>query len=90
MVTLGVTLYNQGSPDVADAPVVHIGENSPEQVAFKLLERIADLEQVSLFHSAQRKMADRKWVLDTYAECIIAVRHPHNRVPAPTAQVRGF
>ena len=25
------------------------------------------------------KKTDRKWILDTYAECIIAVRAPQNR-----------
>ena len=31
---------------MADAPVVHIGENSPEKsVAYVLLERIASIEQ---------------------------------------------
>jgi hypothetical protein len=45
---------------------VHIGENSPEQVAFKLLEQIAAHEN---WH-----MPDRKKILDTYAECLRAVR----------------
>jgi hypothetical protein len=36
--------------------VVHIGENSPEQV-----------------------VVDRKWLLDTYAECLRTVRQPWDR-----------
>jgi hypothetical protein len=51
---------------MADAPVVHIGENSPEQVAYKLYRDIR-LEE-------KKSNADRKYVLDTYAECLEAVR----------------
>jgi hypothetical protein len=52
------------------APVVHIGENSPEQIAYKLLETIASNEKKTLHGTAT---ADRKWLLDTYAECLAAV-----------------
>ena len=65
---------------MADQPVVHIGENSPEQVAFKLMQTIAWLEGYSIpTNNATRmgksddpstKYPDRKWVLDTYKECI--------------------
>lgn len=60
---------------MADAPVVHIGENSPQQVAYKLLETIAKLEKKELVSrpNADWSMADRKWLLDTYVECIEAV-----------------
>lgn len=48
---------------------VHIGENSPEQVAFKLTERILiTIEQKNW------KAISRKEFLDTYAECLEAVR----------------
>lgn len=49
--------------------VVHIGENSPEQVALKLTERV-------LFSVEDRKydQLTRKEYLDTYAECLVAVR----------------
>ena len=57
---------------MADQTVVHLGENSPEQVAYKLLERIAAYENWSTF--------DRKKLLDTYAECLFAVRNPANRI----------
>lgn len=65
---------------MADAPVVHIGENSPEQVAFRLLERVASVEGIYLHGSKDGKVADRKWILDTYAECIYAVRTPESRL----------
>ena len=58
---------------MADAPVVHIGENSPEEVALKLTQIIASVEKRSLAgHVANT--ADRKWLLDTYAECLLAVK----------------
>jgi len=60
--------------------VVHIGENSPEHVAYKLMEKIADVEGRHLRHSDRPdKIANRKWILDTYAECIRTVRAPSGR-----------
>lgn len=65
---------------MADQATVHLGENSPEQVAFKLLELVA-LTEGQLIKSSRENgnKADRKWILDTYAECILAVRSPHGR-----------
>jgi hypothetical protein len=62
-------------------PVVHIGENSPEHVAYKLMERIAEVEDGKLHRGSggRHKVADKKWILDTYAECIRTVRAPSNR-----------
>jgi hypothetical protein len=57
------------------AHIVHIGENSPEQVAYKLLHIIAANERKTLSSSATGvATAERKWLLDTYAECLTAVR----------------
>jgi hypothetical protein len=60
---------------MADAPAVHIGENSPEQIAYKLLLDIQRIEQKA-FHkgdlSAGWSTADRAWILNTYAECLRA------------------
>lgn len=64
---------------MADAPVVHMGENSPEHVAFKLMHIVADVENRKLFSTQKDTPADRKWLLDTYAECLQAVRHPQYR-----------
>jgi hypothetical protein len=64
---------------MADADALHIGENSPEQVAFRLLYEIANVEGIEMRGLSGTKKADRKWILDTYAECIIAVRAPQNR-----------
>lgn len=55
---------------------IHLGENSPEHVAYKLLNHIAHLESKSLNGSIDHpeRNASRKWLLDTYAECVNAVR----------------
>jgi hypothetical protein len=61
---------------MSDQPVVHIGENSPEYVAWKLLHEVANAEG-KVFHnnpSSNYTAADRAWILDTYAECLKAVR----------------
>jgi hypothetical protein len=57
------------------APVVHIGENSPEKVAFDLMRVVIhiDNKQVSGI-SGKGDPTDRKWILDTYAECLNAVK----------------
>jgi hypothetical protein len=57
-------------------PVVHIGENSPEQVAFKLLQSIAGNEGKKLSGATPTvgEYPDKKWLLDTYAECLHAVK----------------
>jgi hypothetical protein len=63
---------------MADEAVVHIGENSPEYVAFLLMRVIADVEGVKLY-GGDRQAAQRQWVLDTYAECLRTVRAPGSR-----------
>lgn len=60
---------------MADQPVVHIGENSPEEVAYKLMGTIASNEGKTLRSTTSgAASADRKWLLDTYTECLMAVR----------------
>ena len=56
---------------MADDAVVHTGGNTPEQVAYKLLHDIAAIEGKAL--------PDRRWLLDTYAECLLTVRNPDGR-----------
>ncbi len=56
---------------MADQAIVHIGENSVEGVAFKLLERI-------IFNSKQAW--DQEDTLNLYAVCLKTVRG--NRAPA--------
>ena len=63
---------------MAEQTVVHIGENSPEQVAYKLMKDIANVEGKVLYKD--QNSADRQWILDTYAECLQAVRKPYGRL----------
>lgn len=71
-------------PDNLD---LHIGENSPEQVALKLLELVAIVERKDIRArrddniGAGLTMADRKWLLETYSECIEVVK-AHRMKPA--------
>ena len=80
-VALGSRLGQAYESAMAEAaPVVHIGENSPEQIAYKLLLLIASKEGKLLEGSySDHATADRKWLLDTYAECLLAVRNPATR-----------
>jgi hypothetical protein len=57
---------------MADAPVVHIGENSREEVAYKLMSLIR--------HNDGSPPKDKKGILDLYAECLNAVQFPQARV----------
>ena len=63
---------------MADQTVVHIGENSSEQVAYKLMETIASIEKKVLRIpknlASGHVIADRDWILSTYKACITAVR----------------
>ncbi len=52
--------------------VVHIGENSPEEIALKLMREVAAAENW--------QNVDRKKLLDTYAECLRAVQAPISRL----------
>ncbi len=63
---------------MAEEAVAHIGENSPEQVAYKLMKDIANVEGKVLYKD--QNSVDRQWILDTYAECLQAVRKPYARV----------
>jgi hypothetical protein len=65
---------------MADQTTVHIGENSPEEVAYKLLKIVASNEGKTLqYAQGAPATADRSWLLDTYAECLRAVRRPSDR-----------
>jgi hypothetical protein len=60
---------------MADDTVVHIGENSAEEVAFKLMHLIGKAEAKTLTMNPQ---ADREWILKTYAQCLLTVRGPQH------------
>lgn len=54
---------------MAEETVVHIGENSPEHVAYRLMrEVLLNIEEVSF------RDIDRKTYLDTYKECLDATK----------------
>jgi len=69
---------NKKEMKMTDA-TLHIGDNSPEYVAYRLMLDIAKVEKKALTPSASCQTADRKWVLDTYAECLRIVRSPQAR-----------
>ena len=58
---------------MADQTTVHIGENSPHQVAYKLYRDIMMTEGKSLRAEESQAKVNRKYILDTYAECLSAV-----------------
>ncbi|MEO9900350.1 hypothetical protein [Nisaea sp.] len=61
---------------MSDTTHLHVGENTQEHIAFKLLEVVASVEQKNLFHyeGAPEKTPTREWVLNTFAECLQAAR----------------
>ncbi|WP_332304708.1 hypothetical protein [Rhizobium sp. GR12] len=63
---------------MSDKATVHIGENSAEQIAYKLFHHIADCEKKSLVghNNNGYSAADREWILKTYAEAMNAVTNP--------------
>jgi hypothetical protein len=66
---------------MSEQPVEHAGDETAESVAFRLMLLVADLESRTLHGNPakDRVNADRKWILDTYAECLQAVKTPHER-----------
>jgi len=67
---------------MAAEPTVQISLNSPKQIAFRLMETIANVEHKVLHHNpgTGELEADRRWILDTYAECLLAVKSPRKRL----------
>ena len=61
---------------MADNTTVHIGENSTEYVAYRLLLEIARTEDRD-FYPTGKKPADREYILSTYAQCLRAARGMH-------------
>lgn len=59
---------------MADQTTVHIAENSPEQVAYKLLRDIASAEKVNLH--GMNVNSSRDWILKTYMQCLMAIKTP--------------
>ena len=53
--------------------------DTPEYVAYRLLQHVADIEQKPISGSDATRTG-RKWLLDTYAECLEAVKEPGIRL----------
>jgi hypothetical protein len=68
---------------MVDASIIHLGENSPEYVAFRLMEKIAASEGriFSDRPNGTHQSADRAWILATYRECLSAVMGTRNQIP---------
>jgi hypothetical protein len=59
------------------------GPTSPELVAYWLAIHVAEADGKAFGkHHPGNEQADRKWMLDTYAECILAVTAPERRLGA--------
>jgi hypothetical protein len=66
---------------------LHVDENSPEHIAFKLMEAIADNEDKGIGRSyGGSATADRDWILSTYAQCIRTVKRG-TYSPADTSEI---
>lgn len=61
---------------MADNATPHTGDNSPEQVAFKLLNAIANAEGITFNKNSSGKVATRDGLLTTFMQCLHAVRNP--------------
>jgi hypothetical protein len=48
-----------------------LAQGSPEQLAYRLMLDIARNERSAV--------KDRKWILDTFAECLLTIRNPADR-----------
>jgi hypothetical protein len=73
---------------MTEAPVLHLGgEGSPEQIAYKLMLDVMKVENRTISSSAAAgpyTPADRHYLLNTYHECLMAVRG--KRVVASTTR----
>jgi hypothetical protein len=58
------------------------GSWTPEHIAYVLLGVVARAEQRSLNKTDTGAVPDRKWLLDTFAECMRAVENPDKRLGA--------
>jgi hypothetical protein len=70
-------LAEQLEIQMAEAAVVHMGENSPEHVAYRLLMDVQRIERKALHVGDLNPgwtTADQKWILDTYSECLQAAK----------------
>ena len=74
---------------MSDNPVVHIGENSPEEVAFKLMQLIAGVEARESFGHGKHPMT-REWILKTYEQCLAVVHRGAGEQALASYQPESF
>jgi len=49
-------------------------EESPENIALALLEKVMRAENKTIDRSDKKERADRQYILDTYIECLAAAQ----------------
>ena len=62
---------------MSDPAVMHFGEGSPELIAYKLMLDVMKVENRAISSGATagaHTPADRHYLLNTYHECLMAVR----------------
>jgi hypothetical protein len=69
---------------MADPIDVHSGATA-EEIAFKLLYSVSWSENIDLEGWAK---TNRKWILDTYAECLMAVKDPAGRLAQASVEAK--
>ncbi len=74
---------------MTDQTTVHIGENSPEQVAFKLMSLVAEVEGRENYAHGAHPM-DREWILRTYAQCLAVVHRANGEKEADKFKPESF
>ena len=70
---------------MAESINIH-GAKIPEDVAYKLLYAVAWAENIDLEGWAK---TDRNWILNTYAECLLAVQNPAQRMASAPSNARS-
>lgn len=59
---------------MSDKSVIHMGENSPEQVAYKLMGQLARTDGYTL--GGMGEAPPREWIIKTFSACLMAIRAP--------------
>jgi hypothetical protein len=62
---------------MSDPSILHFGEGSPEMIAYKLLLDVMKVENRTIASNSTAgpfTPADRHYLLNTYHECLMAVR----------------
>jgi hypothetical protein len=56
-----------------------MSDNTPEYIAFALMEKIAATEGRVFLPRAStgQQTVDREWVLHTYAQCLMTIKDPY-------------